>query len=79
MCFATTLYCMNTALPPTGSDETRRVAGTNTDSESELNNGRQSASKHDMLLLFRLLMKEPPQGHDFGSCEICKRHGITGI
>jgi len=33
----------------------------------------------DLLALFRLLMKEPPRGHDFRTCLICQRHGITTI
>lgn len=33
----------------------------------------------ELLALFRLLMREPPADHDFGTCLICKRYGITGI
>ena len=33
----------------------------------------------DLLPLFRLLMKEPPQGHDFKTCAVCKQYGIDPI
>jgi len=33
----------------------------------------------DLLPLFRLLMKEPPQGHDFKTCAVCKQYGIDRI
>jgi hypothetical protein len=32
-----------------------------------------------LLPLFRLLVREPPEGHDFATCPVCKRHGITGL
>jgi hypothetical protein len=32
-----------------------------------------------LLALLRLLMREPPPGHDFKTCPICKRYGITEI
>jgi hypothetical protein len=32
-----------------------------------------------LLPLFRLLMREPPEGHDFATCPICKRHDITSL
>jgi hypothetical protein len=32
-----------------------------------------------LLPLFRLLMREPPEGHDFATCPVCKRHGIIGL
>jgi hypothetical protein len=33
----------------------------------------------DLIPLFRLLAKQPPSDHDFNTCPICKRYGITGI
>jgi hypothetical protein len=33
----------------------------------------------EILALFRLLVREPPPGHDFKTCPDCKRYGITGI
>jgi hypothetical protein len=33
----------------------------------------------ELLALLRLLVREPPAGHDFSTCAICKRYGITGI
>jgi hypothetical protein len=32
-----------------------------------------------LLPLFRLLVREPPEGHDFATCPVCKRHGITDL
>jgi hypothetical protein len=32
-----------------------------------------------LLALFRLLVREPPRDHDFRTCPICKRYGITKI
>jgi len=34
---------------------------------------------HRLLPLFRLLVREPPEGHGFATCPVCKRHGITGL
>jgi len=36
-------------------------------------------SAPELLPLFRLLMKEPPQGHDFKTCAVCKQYGIDRI
>lgn len=33
----------------------------------------------ELVALLRLLTREPPPGHDFTTCPICKRHGITKI
>ena len=33
----------------------------------------------ELLALFRLLLREPPVDHDFRTCPVCKRYGITGI
>ena len=32
-----------------------------------------------LVALLRLLLREPPPGHDFDKCPICKRFGITKI
>jgi hypothetical protein len=32
-----------------------------------------------LLALFRLLVRNPPRDHDFRTCPICKRYGITEI
>jgi len=32
-----------------------------------------------LVALLRLLTREPPPGHDFKTCPICKRHGIKKI
>lgn len=32
-----------------------------------------------LIPLFRLLMKRPPADHDFRTCPICTRYGITEI
>jgi len=36
-------------------------------------------SAPELLPLFRLLMKEPPQEHDFKACAVCKQYGIDRI
>jgi hypothetical protein len=33
----------------------------------------------ELVALLRLLTREPPPGHDFKTCPICKRFGITKI
>jgi hypothetical protein len=33
----------------------------------------------ELIALFRLLVREPPPDHDFGTCQICNRYDITGI
>ena len=38
-----------------------------------------SGPSPELLALFRLLVREPPADHDFGTCPICKRYGISGI
>jgi hypothetical protein len=39
----------------------------------------QSVRDAELLALFRLLTREPPPDHDFKTCPICKRYGITSI
>jgi hypothetical protein len=33
----------------------------------------------DLVPLFQLLLRQPPPDHDFATCPICKRYGITTI
>jgi hypothetical protein len=33
----------------------------------------------ELLPLFRLLTREPPKGHDFKTCPLCKEYGIDRI
>jgi hypothetical protein len=33
----------------------------------------------EIIALLRLLTKQPPREHDFRTCAICKRYGITEI
>jgi hypothetical protein len=37
------------------------------------------ASRDELVALMRLLLKEPPPDHDFATCPICKKYGITEI
>lgn len=34
---------------------------------------------YDLTPLFTLLMRQPPKDHDFRTCPICQRYGITEI
>jgi len=52
----------------------------------QIKSGDEPASKNaengnraDLIALFRLLLREPPPDHDFKTCPICKRYGITHI
>jgi len=47
--------------------------------EKELKQEEHVHSAPDLLPLFRLLMREPAQGHDFKTCPICTRYGIDRI
>ena len=49
-----------------GKDQTSKLP------ESERGSGA-------LLALLRLLTREPPAGHDFKTCPVCKRYGITEI
>jgi hypothetical protein len=40
---------------------------------------QKDAERPELVALFRLLMREPPADHDFRTCPICKRHGISRI
>jgi len=33
----------------------------------------------ELISLFRILLRKPPQGHDFKTCPVCKKYGITKI
>jgi hypothetical protein len=39
----------------------------------------QAVRQAELLALFRLLVREPPRDHNFRTCPICKRYGITEI
>jgi hypothetical protein len=56
---------MDTSKPTPGGGE----------KESEKNN----KDLDSLLPLFRLLVREPPKDHDFKTCPICKRYGISEI
>jgi len=59
------------------SESDRRQNLSTTDeskAEDESNDGIQR-----LLPLFQLLVREPPKGHDFASCPICKTHGIDSL
>lgn len=42
-------------------------------------NSAEKEDRMDLSLLLRLLLREPPPGHNFDSCPICKRYGIERI
>jgi hypothetical protein len=37
------------------------------------------SARAELLLLLRLLLREPPVDHNFQTCPICQRYGITEI
>jgi len=41
--------------------------------------GDSREAKSELLVLLRLLLREPPPDHDFKTCPICKRYGITEL
>lgn len=47
-------------------------------SQSE-NTAERPVEHGEILALFRLLTREPPPGHDFKTCPICKNYGVTEI
>jgi hypothetical protein len=50
------------------------------ESQDEEPKKKNAAVEHpELLALFRLLVREPPPDHDFATCPICKRYGITTI
>ena len=48
-------------------------------SESPAGTPSEHVERGALLALLRLLMREPPPGHDFKTCPICRRYGITEI
>jgi hypothetical protein len=40
---------------------------------------REQKELEELLPLLRLLLRDPPEGHDFKTCAICQRYGITSI
>lgn len=54
----------------------------NNQSEREPDKQKEAAQKirrAELIALFRILTKEPPPDHDFNTCPICKRFGLTSI
>jgi len=50
------------------------------DTKSHDNKGvTQDSERADLISLFQLLVRQPPPDHDFRTCPICRRHGITQI
>jgi hypothetical protein len=45
----------------------------------EATDDRQDSEQPAQVALFRLLMREPSADHDFRTCQICRRFGITTI
>lgn len=54
----------------------------NNQSERERDKEKEAARKirrAELIALFRILTKEPAPDHDFNTCPICKRFGLTSI
>jgi hypothetical protein len=67
-------------LPMTSNQElTKKPAPEHAEIQSTGARPAAEIGRADVLALFRLLMREPPTDHDFKSCPICKRYGITAI
>lgn len=47
--------------------------------QNETGDQQRDGERLELIALFRLLMREPPADHDFRTCPICKRYGITRI
>lgn len=47
--------------------------------ESENQEPKKERVPAELIVLLRILLKEPPPDHDFATCEICKAHGITQL
>ena len=47
-------------------------------SDSQQANDKESP-RYDLTPLFALLVRQPPKDHDFRTCPICQRYGITEI
>ena len=39
--------------------------------------GRKEPIPAELIPLFRVLVRKTPQGHDFKTCPVCKKYGIT--
>jgi len=59
------------AVPPSPDAERSEIREPNAEVEK--------APSPELLALFRLLIREPPAEHDFGTCPTCKEYGITSI
>lgn len=46
---------------------------------SEPREAGKELSSYDLTPLFTLLMRQPPKDHDFHTCPMCQRYGITEI
>lgn len=40
---------------------------------------RADALSAELVILIKALLKEPPPNHDFATCPLCKKFGITRI
>ena len=51
--------------------------------EMDTSDSRQTTDEespgYDLTPLFTLLVRQPPKDHDFRTCPICQRYGITEI
>ena len=57
----------------------KRSKGQSDNGESHVEQVAQNDERADLIALLRLLIREPPADHDFHTCPICKRYGITRI
>jgi hypothetical protein len=57
----------------------RKRANRSRQTSREAKNNGDNAKRADLVALFRLLLREPPADHDFKTCPLCKRYGITSI
>jgi len=65
---------MATGHPPNQIDEDAPIT-----SAADEKDPTPESERADIVALFRLLMREPPKDHDFRTCPVCERHGITSI
>lgn len=57
----------------------RKAANRTKRADHEETNITNNSDRADLVALFRLLLREPPPDHDFKTCPLCKRYGITSI